>query len=203
MLKYVCSPLIFCFALFLSHVALGAPIKDDPMQVIQSSNNRILSIYKTSKHIDRQVQEKIFAVMEEVTDFDTIGKRATDGFCGANPAKLCSEFRKTFIDLLKINGLRKLGHYRADRFEYKGEEIKGDVATIKTIAHYKNDSIQLDYVLERRDGRWKIVDYIADEVDTIRNYRQQFKRILTRSSLADLTARLKDKVRQYQQEASQ
>ncbi len=201
MVKYVCSCLILCFTLLLPQPGLCK--QDDPLQVIHSSNDRILSIYRTSKRIDRKVQQKIFAVMEEVTDFDTIGKRATAGFCGKNTVELCSDFKKTFIELLKINGLRKLGHYRADRFDYKGEEIKGDMATIKTIAYYKEDSIQLDYVMERRGDKWKIVDYIADGIDTIRNYRQQFSRILAKSSLADLTARLKDKVLEYQKEASQ
>lgn len=141
--------------------------------------------------------------MEEVTDFAGMGQQATAGFCGGNSKELCSEFQETFIELLKITGLRKLGTYRADRFDYKGKEIKGNVAIVKTIAHYKDDSMQLNYVLERRGDSWRVVDYIADEVDTIRNYRQQFHRILERYSLADLVARLKDKVKEYRQEASQ
>jgi ABC-type transporter MlaC component len=203
MVKYVYSFMILCFVFLSVHTALGRQMQQDPMKVIQSSNNRILSIYKASKHIDGLVQKKIFAVMEEVTDFETIGKRATDGFCGGNSVQLCNDFKRTFIELLKINGLKKLGHYRADRFDYRGEEIKGDVATIRTVAYYKDDSIQLDYVLERRGEAWKIVDYISDGIDTVKNYRQQFRRILAKSSLADLTARLKDKVKEYRQEASQ
>ncbi len=191
---------MICFLLFLAPSVRGDQIQD-PMQLIHSSNDKILSLYQKSKHMDQQVQKKIFSVMEEVTDFATMGQRATAGFCSGKSKALCSEFQKTFVELLKINGLRKLGTYRADRFEYKGKEIKGNVAIINTVAYYKDDSIQLSYVLERREDGWRIVDYIADEVDTIRNYRQQFQRILEKSSLADLVARLKDKVGEYRQES--
>jgi phospholipid transport system substrate-binding protein len=193
---------MICFLLVLAPAVRGDQIQD-PMQLIHSSNDKILSIYQKSKHMDQQVQKKIFSVMEGVTDFATIGKRATEGFCSGNSKALCSEFQKTFIELLKLNGLRKLGNYRADRFDYKGKEIKGNVAIIKTIAYYKDDSIQLSYVLERRGDSWRIVDYIADGVDTIRNYRQQFRRILEKSSLSELVARLKDKVGEYRQESLQ
>ena len=74
---------------------------------------------------------------------------------------------------------------------------------VKTIAYYKDEAVQLDYLLEKRGGTWRIVNYLVDGVDTIRNYQRQFKRILEKDSLAGLLSRLQKKNEQYRQERQQ
>jgi len=202
MATYRFISVFFCCFLLLTNNASGKQ-PTDPLNIIKSSNDRILTIYQNSERIDPQIQKNIFSVMEEVTDFNTIGERATEGFCGKSSRKTCTEFKKTFVALLKINGLRKLGNYRADRFDYYGQEIDGKTAKIKALAYYKDDSIELDYILEKGDRGWLIVNYITDGIDTIRNYRRQFARILRKDSLENLVNRLKRKITEYRQEAEE
>ena len=71
----------------------------------------------------------------------------------------------------------------------------GKQVLVKTIAYYKDEAVQLDYLLEKRGGTWRIVNYLVDGVDTIRNYQRQFKRILEKDSLAGLLSRLQKKKR--------
>lgn len=140
--------------------------------------------------------------MGEVTDFATMGEQVTAGFCDPKAPQTCAELKKVFIDLLQGNAIRKLGHYRADRFDYTGQEIKGNQAVVRTTAHYKKDSVQLDYILGKRASGWMIVNYIADDVDTIQNYRRQFANILKKNSMVYLIDRLKKKNEEYQEEDS-
>jgi ABC-type transporter MlaC component len=60
--------------------------------------------------------------------------------------------------------------------------------------------VELDYILENREGHWVIVNYIADGVDTVRNYQSQFSRIIARKSVDFLIGRLGKKNRQYRKE---
>jgi len=75
--------------------------------------------------------------------------------------------------------------------EYVESRLDGERAVVRMLAWYGDDQVELDYQLERgADGRWRIVNYVVDGVDTVRNYRRQFARILQESSMADLIDRL-------------
>jgi len=151
-----------------------------------------------SPTINENIIDGIFTVMEEITDFKTMAERAAQNSCEQTTVELCTRLKTDFIQLLKLTATNKLGRYRADRFEYHGEEITGKHAIVKTIAHFKEDAVQLDYVLERKGAKWVVVNYIADEVDTIRNYQSQFSRIIKKNSIDFLINRLEKKNEQYQ-----
>lgn len=187
---------LFILAATVSHSTRAAI--ESPLEVIRSSNAGIISIYRGARVIDEQTQQRVFSVMEEVTDFSTIGERTTDGFCTVSDQKLCADLQATFIRLLKINATRKLGRYRADRFEYHSEKINGNSAIISTTAHYQNDAVQMDYFLEKHKDGWMIVNYLVDGIDTIGNYRRQFSRILQNKSVEHLVNRLQRKIEQLQ-----
>ncbi len=139
--------------------------------------------------------------MESVTDFDLMADRAVGGICKQTSTTLCDNLKNEFIKLLKLNATKKLGRYRADRFDYQGEDIAtGGQAIVKTIAHFKDDSVPLDYVLEKKDKKWVVVNYISNDVDTILNYQKQFARITRKNSVEFLISRLKKKSAQYQKE---
>ena len=58
----------------------------------------------------------------------------------------------------------------------------------------------LDYHLELLDGTWKIVNYVADGADTVRNYRKQFKRLFSEYSFEQILNRLKAKINELETE---
>ena len=99
-----------------------------------------------------------------------------------------------------VSSIKKLGRYRAERFEYLGEELKDDKATVKTLAYYKDEVVRLDYLLERVDGKWLVFNYIVDDVDTIHNYRKQFTRLFARNDFKGIIERLERKTAEYEKE---
>lgn len=201
MAKFSCSAAFFCVLVLCALLAVASQ-EQEPAAIIRASNDKILEIYTSSPQIDREVQQRIFTIMEEVTDFAAMAERATSGFCEPSDPGSCGEFKQVFIELLQQNAIRKLGSYRADRFDYLGEEIAGDSAIIRTIAHYQQDSMELDYVLEKIGSKWRIVNYVSDGIDTIQNYRRQFSRLLGKGSLPDLILRLKKRNAEYQMESN-
>lgn len=174
-----------------------------PLDVIRSSNTLVLDIYEASPVITRKVLDDITRVMEKVTDFEEIGDRVVQKTCSDRKSHSCERLKKEFITLLKLNATRKLGRYRADRFDYLGQVVEGKTARVKTIAWFQKDSVELDYILEKKAGRWVIVNYIADGVDTVRNYRSQFNRIITHKSVDFLIERLAKKNRLYRKERNE
>ncbi|MFC2164546.1 phospholipid-binding protein MlaC [Acidobacteriota bacterium] len=174
-----------------------------PLEVIKDSNQKILDIYASHQDISRKMEEEIFQIMDSVTDFNQISLRTIERFCRKMSEKECGEFDRVFQELLRVSSIKKVGRYRAESFDYLGEEIEGNSALVRTIAHYENDTYELDYHLELFDGLWKIVNYTADGVDTIRNYRKQFQRILRKEPLTQLLTRLENKIQEFRNEESE
>ena len=174
---------------------------DTPLQIIKRSNRQVLEIFKQNPKVTEAVEDQIFSVIDGVTDFQALSKSVIAQFCPKLTESQCQEFDRVFQNLLRISSIKKLGRYRADRFDYQGEEIKKNQAVVKTIAYYKDDQVQLNYHLIRTGKEWKIINYVVDDVDTIRNYKKQFVRLFARSTFPKIIERLQKKIRSYQQES--
>jgi phospholipid transport system substrate-binding protein len=177
-------------------LALAAPDvrAATPLEVVRTSNEAVQAIFKRHPVVDAAVERELFAVIDGVTDYPALAGAAIDSFCPKLTAAQCATFKETFTRLLRISSIKKLGRYRADRFEYAGEEVSGKGATVRTFAFFKEEKIPLDYAMELHDKNWVIVNYIVDEVDTVRNYRKQFTQLLAKESFEQLIARLNRKI---------
>ncbi len=172
-----------------------AVAQEGPLQVIRESNDEILDLYsKDSGRADSDVNEQVFDVMDQMTSFSTIANEAIDGLCDPAAGDDCETFKEVFRELLRVSSVRKLGRYRADSFEYVGEDIDGETATVRTIARYGEDDIELDYYLIPSEDSWVITNYVVDGVDTIKNYRKQFARMLRVSSVETVIERLRNRI---------
>ncbi|MBN2264342.1 MAG: ABC transporter substrate-binding protein [Candidatus Aminicenantes bacterium] len=171
-----------------------------PLEAVRSSNERVRSILAGRETIDPHTEEALFAAIDEATDIGLISRRATEAFRSRLTGAEYAELDGTFRELLRKSSLRKLGRYRADRFEYVDEEIRGDTALVRTMAFYEAESVRLDYRMERIAGRWMIVDYIVDDVETVRNYRKQFIRLFAANDTAGVIRRLKAKIAEIDEE---
>ena len=165
-----------------------------PLEVVRTSNEAVVAIFKKHPVVDAAVEKELFAVIDGVTDYPALAGAAIDSFCPKMSPAQCSRFKETFTRLLRVSSIRKLGRYRADRFEYAGEEIAGAGATVRTFAFFKEEKVPLDYQMARRDSTWVIVNYVVDEIDTVRNYRKQFTQLLAKETVEQVIERLTRKI---------
>jgi ABC-type transporter MlaC component len=171
-----------------------------PLDVVRASNEKVLAIFAKHPTVDPATEQELLAVIDAVTDYEGIAKAAVDPFCAKLAPGQCATFKETFTRLLRISSIKKLGRYRADRFEYLGADAAGEQAVVHSRAFYKDEHVPLDYHLARRGGGWVIVNYVVDEIDTIRNYRKQFTQLLAKESVEQVIARLARKIEQYEAE---
>ena len=198
MAKYILISL-FSGLLFMPLLA-GTAAGRTPLEVVRESNEEILDIFRRADPLNDEDVGEIYRIMERITDFKKMSRRATAAVCADTEQPQCLELRGAFVELLQHAALSKAGRYRADRFEYLGSESKDDGQTlVKTTAYFGDESVSFDYILENENGSgvWLVTNYIVDGVDTVQNYRQQFKRIVAKKSLNDLIARLKKRNEQF------
>ncbi len=102
--------------------------------------------------------------------------------------------REEFVRLLgglvqtQIVALRAV---RGEAIQYVGESVERDRATVETrIPRGPGHELELDYMLVRRDGRWRVVDVLVNHASLLEHYRAQFRRIIKTASYEGLIAKL-------------
>ncbi|MHB8834386.1 MAG: MlaC/ttg2D family ABC transporter substrate-binding protein [Candidatus Methylomirabilia bacterium] len=186
------SSLLVCGFMFLGPVSHA--VAATPLEVVKSTNEAVLAIYARHKKVDAAVEKEIFTVIDAVTDYEALAGGAIDPLCPKLTAAQCTSFKEIFTRLLRVSSVKKLGRARAGRFEYRGEKVTGKSAVVRSTAFFNEESVPLDYYLERRGGTWVIVNYFVDEVDTVTNYRKQFRSLLAKKTFEQVMNQLEHKI---------
>lgn len=194
----VVMSVFFVGGLFQSANAWAA---NSPLDMIRSTTNQALTVLTNPSDRDKgQRQQQIERMWEVVLPrFDTeeIAQRAL----GVNWRELTEEQRKEFvrlfIQLVKKNYSSTLERYTADaQFFFDHEDIDGDHAEVQTriMAPSQEKPFSVVYRLHREGEGWLIYDVVAEHVSLVQNYRNQFSRIIDKSSGAGLIDALKQKL---------
>ena len=65
-----------------------------PLETVQVSNESILVLYRSSPDTNAQVLDKIFSIMDSVTDFNAMANRAIQNVCPNIHDDLCTTIRQ-------------------------------------------------------------------------------------------------------------
>jgi len=195
-MKKLCAMLSYLL-IFLSMVFAQ---EQNPLTVVRNSNQEVQNILKGKEIINKETEAELLSIINGVTDFSAISRQVIERFCKNLTLAQCEKFDDVFQRLLRVSSIKKMGRYRAERFDYLGEEITGNTAIVKTIAYYEGDDFQLNYHLVSVQGQWMVHNYIVDDVNTIRNYTKQFIRLFARSTYEAIIRRLEQKIAEYEKE---
>ena len=195
----------FCTSAALAVGLMAAPAAPSnpeaaALEEIRRSNREVMAILAEQPELTAHMERRIDMVLDRVTDFAAMSAAAGAGFTDGVSEAQRERFHLAFRTLLRNSALHRMGRYRADRVEYGEPSSDGPRARVPTTAWYGGDRVAIDYTLEPgADGRWRIVNYTVDGVDTIRNYRRQFARILRSESFGELVERLERRVSEPEQ----
>lgn len=183
--------------------AAAAAAADDPMDVLKAPMDEALAVlrdpqYETDDPAKKAEQrEKFWSIVEPVFDFEEVSKRTL----ARNWSNFNDTQQKRFVDVFSD----LLGNIYVDRIQggYSDETIEFDeqyihdsrpLAVVKTFIVSERNRIPVDYSLIKKDGTWRIYDVKVEGISLIKNYRSQFKEILSKESPDELIERLKEKV---------
>ena len=106
-------------------------------------------------------------------------------------------FVELFTKLLELSYGGMLDRYpEGVEFTYDKETIEKDYAQVDTrvFTPQRSEPFEVTYRLRRVNGQWLIYDVITDNISLARNYRSQFKRIITKSGYEGLVQALERKI---------
>ncbi len=174
-----------------------------PLEVIRSGVSQAIAVLQDPAYqgMDRR-QERIAKVREVVLPlFDTreIAKRTLGVYWRDRTEEEREEFVALFTQLVEKMYSSTLDRYTAGvEFYYDQERIDGNFADVATriFDPVQNKTFSVVYKLHQVGERWLIYDIVAENVSMVRNYRNQFNRILSKSSYEDLVQTIQNKIKE-------
>jgi phospholipid transport system substrate-binding protein len=197
---------VWCWVLTgMLTASVSAEASESPMTTIRTTVERSMAVLKDPIYQGEENFQKRIKKLEEIVlpqlDSLEFGRRCL----GTHWQKLSDAQRHEFIELFK-ELIEKTYGGMLDRypegvhFSYEAERIDGSFAEVDTqVAHpSQGKRFSVVYRLNLKDGKWLIYDVVAENVSMVRNYRNQFSRIIDKSSFEELAQALRRKIQQLE-----
>ena len=180
-------------------IPLFALAEESPMATVETGVNKVLATLKDpgfkTKSKDAQVAD-LTNVISTIFDFDELSKRTLGkGWKSMNDAQQ-KEFVDLFTQLLQGVYADRLLAYSDQKVIFDKENIikKGQAEVQSYLQTADGKKIPLFYRLTDKNGSWKVYDVIIEGVSMVKNYRTQFREILSKDSPEKLLEILRSKV---------
>jgi phospholipid transport system substrate-binding protein len=178
---------------------------DRPIEALQKGVEKGLRIlndpgFNEADRKDAQ-QQKLRIILEQLFDFRVFSKKVlASNWKNFSPSQR-EEFVRVFAEFLSKFYLSKLQEkYKDERLIYVSQELKSAtrvVVNIKVV--WKDQKIPVDLRMIKRKGLWKVYDIQVLGISAVRNYRAQFKSLLSKETPGQVIERLKQKIEQIEQ----
>ena len=187
---------IVVIALILPLQALAAGAKE----TVETEVNKVLATLSDPAFKDRSRDEKIAEIREiigRVFDYRELSKRTVGrAWKKMNDAQK-NEFVELFSELLGNVYADRLLAYSNEKVEFTKEtELKkGRVEVESNIQLGGGKTAPLNYRMIQKDGKWKAYDIVIEGISMVKNYRSQFRPILSKGGPEELLKVLRKKVK--------
>jgi len=192
--RYTRVLLIFAVLLIIPLQSYAAT----PMETVETGVNKVIAKLSEpgfkSQAKDVQISQ-LSDLINTIFDFEELSKRTL----GREWKKMSAEQQKEFVPLFKelLQGVYadRLLAYSDQKilFDKETELKKGSAEVQSYLQTSDGKKIPLFYRLTDKSGSWKVYDVIIEGVSMVKNYRTQFREILSKDSAEKLLQILRDK----------
>jgi phospholipid transport system substrate-binding protein len=182
---------------------LGAWAAESPLETVRATIERATEVlqnpaYQGKEHLRVRVQ-KVREVVEPQFDVQEIAQRTLGTYWQQRTKEERQEFIRLFTEFVQKTYSGILDRYSTNvQFFYDQERIDDRFAEVDTriFDPGQNKAFAVTYKLHKVDDRWLVYDVVAENVSMVRNYRNQFSRIINKSSYQDLVQALQIKIKE-------
>ncbi len=172
----------------------------EPTEILKAYTDKIIKILQDPTLKKAEQKEKRYEMLKsivlEIFDIEELSKRTLGRHWRKMTPQQRKEFQDVFLKFLEKHYANRIDKTIEEKFEvsYVSEKIKGKYALVKSIikTQTKGD-YPVYYRMIKKKGRWMVYDVVIEGVSIVKNYRDQFREILSKKSYEDLISMLREK----------
>jgi phospholipid transport system substrate-binding protein len=140
---------------------------------------------------------EISKIINDVFDYQELSRRTLGREWKKFKPDQQKEFVSLFEELLQNIYADRILAYTSEKIEFgKETELKkGRVEVESYIITKDNKKVPLFYRMTNKSGQWRVYDVVIEGVSMVKNYRGQFRQILSKKKPEDLLQTLREKVK--------
>ena len=153
----------------------------------------ITQLYKTLQQPNppADAQREANALLDQMFDWRQMAESALRRHWAQRTPAEQADFTRLFAELFRRAYLSRINVIDASKFQYLGDTIRGNEATVKMkIFTPRGSGMDVDYSVYLDQQRWRVRDVRVEQMSLVDSYRTQFDAIITKSSYAELVRRL-------------
>ena len=170
-------------------------------ETVQGQIDRMLAKMQTPefKGLERDAKlTEISAIINQVFDYQELSRRTL----GREWKKFSPDQQKEFVTLFEklLEGIYadRILAYTHEKIEFgKETELKkGRMEVESYINTTDNKKVPLFYRMTNKSGQWRVYDVVIEGISMVKNYRGQFREILSKKKPEDLLQTLREKTKE-------
>jgi phospholipid transport system substrate-binding protein len=187
---------LMLLASFLVHAAQ----QEAPVAVIQEFQDELIAVMKKGEELGfRGRYERLVPIVQQSHDLPAIAQIAVGSYWTGLDAGQRERLIDTFSELSIATYADRFDSYAGETFQIQGsEELSPHVAGVHSVLRKSDgEEVRFDYMLNERDGQWRIVNIVADGVSDLALKRSEYSRILATDGFQALIEDLQEKIDAY------
>jgi len=137
--------------------------------------------------------DKALRLIHARFDFDEMTRRALGSHWKSLEPAEQREFVEGLTHRLLVTYGRTVRANGDEKIQFKREALDGSFASVETKIVGNGSETAIDYRLHDVNGQWKVYDMVIEHVSLVSNFRAQFQREITRTSVKELLEKMKQR----------
>jgi len=174
---------------------------DSPIETIRMTIQQARAVLEDPNYQGQDHKQQRLAKVKEIVlpqfDSQEVAKRTLSTHWKGLTDEQQQEFVQLFIALVEKTYSHNLDRYNNGvQFFFDHERIEDQFSEVDTrvLDPVQNRTFSIGYRLHNVNGKWLVYDVVIENVSMVQNYRNQFNRILTKSSYEELIKTLQNKI---------
>ncbi len=189
----------FLIAALLACTLLAPSVQaGEPTELVRTGIYGVLEVLRQSelkvpeKKMERR--NRMRKVIHRYFDFEEMSRRSLARYWRKRTPQEKSEFIQLFSYFMELNYANTLESYTDEKIVFGKETSDPEFARVKTaIITTDKKEIDITYRMHNVNGEWRVYDVLVEGVSLVKNYRDQFRSIIRRTSYANLVKILRAK----------
>jgi len=175
---------------------------DGAMNAVQSMVSQAVKILADQSTPQATRASQLRDLIGPAFDFTEMSRSALGYHWRSLTPEQRTDFTQTFTSFIEAAYGSKIGDYHGQQVNFIKQTSLGDgYAQVfsQIVQPGGKASVPVNYLVEQKDGQWKVYDVTVDDISIIANYRTQFNRVINDNGFDKLLADLKAKQQQLNQ----